>query len=38
MSNEKLTTTAGNPIANNQKSLTAGLRGPVLMQDYQLIE
>jgi catalase len=38
MSNEKLTTTAGNPIANNQKSLTAGIRGPVLMQDYQLIE
>ena len=33
-----LTTTAGNPIADNQNSLTAGPRGPVLMQDYQLIE
>ncbi|MDF1794996.1 MAG: catalase [Coxiellaceae bacterium] len=33
-----LTTTAGNPIADNQNSLTAGRRGPVLMQDYQLIE
>lgn len=33
-----LTTTAGNPIADNQNSLTAGARGPVLMQDYQLME
>ena len=33
-----MTTTAGNPIADNQNSLTAGARGPVLMQDYQLIE
>src|SRR6266436_644236 len=33
-----LTTTAGNPVADNQNSLTAGPRGPVLMQDYQLIE
>jgi catalase len=33
-----LTTTAGNPISDNQNSLTAGERGPVLMQDYQLIE
>jgi len=33
-----LTTTAGAPIADNQNSLTAGPRGPVLMQDYQLIE
>jgi catalase len=34
----KTTTTAGAPIADNQNSLTAGPRGPVLMQDYQLIE
>lgn len=34
----RLTTTAGAPIADNQNSLTAGERGPVLMQDYQLIE
>ena len=33
-----LTTTAGNPIADNQNSLSAGARGPLLMQDYQLIE
>ena len=33
-----LTTTAGAPIADNQNSLTAGPRGPVLLQDYQLIE
>jgi len=35
---KKLTTTAGNPVGNNQDSLTAGARGPVLMQDYYLIE
>jgi catalase len=33
-----LTTTAGAPIADNQNSLTAGPRGPLLIQDYQLIE
>jgi catalase len=33
-----MTTTAGNPIADNQNSITAGSRGPVLLQDYQLIE
>jgi catalase len=32
------TTTAGAPIADNQNSLTAGPRGPVLLQDWQLIE
>lgn len=38
MAKKKLTTTAGTPVPNNQKSLTAGDRGPVLLQDYQLIE
>jgi catalase len=33
-----LTTTAGRPIADNQNSVTAGPRGPVLLQDFQLIE
>jgi catalase len=33
-----LTTTAGAPIPDNQNSITAGPRGPVLMQDYQLLE
>jgi catalase len=32
------TTTAGAPIADNQNSLTAGPRGPVLLQDWQLLE
>src|SRR5205807_6495250 len=39
MANEKkLTTTAGIPVGDNQNSLTAGPRGPVLMQDFHLIE
>ncbi len=38
MKKERLTTTAGAPVADNQNSLTAGPRGPVLLQDYQLIE
>ena len=33
-----LTTTGGAPIADNQNSLSAGARGPLLLQDYQLIE
>ena len=33
-----LTTTAGAPAASNQNSITAGARGPVLLQDYQLLE
>jgi catalase len=33
-----LTTTAGAPVADNQNSLTAGQRGPVLLQDVHLIE
>jgi catalase len=35
---EILTTTAGAPVADNQNSLSAGPRGPLLLQDYQLIE
>jgi catalase len=39
MSDQKiLTTTAGAPVADNQNSLSAGPRGPLLLQDYQLIE
>ena len=33
-----MTTSAGAPIADNQNSLSAGPRGPLLMQDYALIE
>lgn len=35
---KKLTTSHGNPVGDNQNSLTAGPRGPLLMQDYQLLE
>ncbi len=35
---KKLTTSAGAPVADNQNSITAGPRGPLLVQDYQLIE
>ena len=34
----QLTTSAGIPIADNQNSLTAGERGPLLVQDWQLFE
>src|SRR6204780_2467292 len=35
---EIMTTTGGNPVADNQNSITAGPRGPLLMEDYQLLE
>jgi catalase len=35
---DRLTTTAGSPIADNQNSLSAGPRGPLLLQDWQLLE
>lgn len=35
---KQLTTAHGSPIADNQNSLTAGPYGPLLMQDYQLLE
>ena len=34
----QLTTNEGQPWADNQHSQTAGQRGPVLIQDYQLLE
>lgn len=33
-----LTTSAGIPVGDNQNSLTAGPRGPLLVQDWQLFE
>ena len=33
-----LTTNAGIPVADNQNSLTAGPRGPLLVQDFHLFE
>jgi catalase len=33
-----LTTNSGSPVADKQNSITAGPRGPVLLQDYWLLE
>ena len=33
-----VTTAAGIPVADNQNSITAGPRGPILLQDFHLIE
>ena len=33
-----LTTQTGRPVGDNQNSMTAGARGPVLLQDFQLFE
>jgi len=35
---DKLTTAFGIPVGNDQNSMTAGARGPVLMQDVHLLE
>lgn len=35
---KKLTNDFGNIIADNQNSLSAGAKGPLLMQDYLLLE
>src|SRR3981081_3232921 len=34
----KLTSASGAPVDDNQNSITAGPRGPVLLQDYWLVE
>ena len=38
MAKKKLTTSAGIPVADNHNALTAGPRGPLLVQDWQLFE
>lgn len=38
MEKKQLTTSAGIPVGDNQNSLTAGPRGPLLVQDWQLFE
>ena len=35
---ETLTTNSGAPVADNTNSLTAGPRGPVMLEDYRLLE
>jgi catalase len=34
----RLTTASGIPVADNQNSISAGARGPLLLQDFHLIE
>lgn len=38
MDNKKLTNEVGAPVENNEHSITAGPRGPVMMQDVWLLE
>jgi catalase len=38
MANRHLTTANGAPVADNQNSLTAGPRGPLVLEDFHLIE
>ena len=38
MQGKKLTTAAGAPVVDNQNTMTAGPRGPVLLQDVWLLE
>jgi len=38
MAKKTLTTDQGIPVADNQRSLTTGQRGPVVFQDVHLIE
>jgi catalase len=35
---KKITTASGIPVADKQNSITAGPRGPILLQDFHLIE
>jgi catalase len=35
---KRLTTSSGNPIDDNQHSMTAGPKGPILLQDFTLID
>ena len=38
MTTSRFTTASGIPVADDQNSLTAGPRGPVLLQDFHLVE
>ena len=38
MANKQLTTANGVPVSDNQNSLTAGERGPIVFEDFQLFE
>ena len=38
MSQPRLNTASGIPVDDNQNSLSAGPRGPLLLQDFHLLE
>lgn len=38
MEKKTLTTSTGMPVDDNQNSMTAGSRGPILLQDFHLID
>jgi catalase len=38
MENRIITTSNGDPVDNNQHSMTAGPNGPILLQDFHLID
>ena len=38
MERKTLTTSTGNPVDDNQNSMSAGARGPLLLQDFHLID
>jgi catalase len=38
METKPITTSNGNPVDNNQNSMTAGPNGPILLQDFHLID
>ena len=38
MKKKKLTTSQGAPVDDDQNSITAGVTGPVLMQDVHLLD
>ena len=38
MERKTLTTSTGMPVDSNQNSMTAGPRGPLLLQDFHLID
>jgi len=38
MERKTLTTSSGNPVDNNQNSMTAGPRGPTLLQDFTFMD
>lgn len=38
MQKSTITNSQGHPVADNQNSLTAGPRGPILVQDFNLLD